>query len=309
MKKNTLLAMLLFSFLLTMAAGNKGKPMSLSPLVPKEINSWKAIEQDRVYNRQTLFDYIDGGAEIYLTYRFREVFVRTFERKKHPNITVEIFDMEKPEEAFGIFTFERESEAIGIGQDSEYADGLLRFWKNNYFVSLLTEEETDSSKQAIRKLARQIDQSLPAPINLGFYESGKFLPEDGLLRKQIRFFHKHFNLNYHYYLSDQNILNLNEDTDALLAPYLIRDSKSFLLVVRYPNAKKAKFSFDQFADAYMPEAKDQGIAPMENNRWTAGAAKNEFVFIIFDALTKEFAQHMVSQTLENLEQDYEKKVF
>jgi hypothetical protein len=302
MRNSIFFVMLLISLTVVIAAADKGKPMTRSLLVPKEINGWKATEQDRVYGRQTLFDYIDGGAEIYLTYRFREVIVRTLERKEHPNITIEIFDMETPEDAFGIFTFERESPDIEIGQGSEYADGLLRFWKNYYFVSIWTDEENKSSRETIGKLAKQIDRSLPAPTDLGFYLNGEFLPGDGLLRKQIRFFHKKFNLNYHFYLSDQNILNLNEDTDAFLAPYLIGENKSYLLVVRYPDAKKASHSFDQFIDAYMPEVKNQGTALMENKKWTAGAVKSEFVSIIFDSLTEESAQKMVRQTLLNLEQ-------
>jgi hypothetical protein len=301
MKKNICFAILFFSFLVGIAAVNKGKPMNLSSLVPKEINGWKVIELDRIYNRQTLFEYINGGAEIYLTYRFQEVFVRTFERKNNAPITIEIFDMVKPEEAFGIFTFERESEDIGIGQGSEYSDGLLRFWKNHFFISLLAEEETDSSKTAIMKLAKSIDHALSDSGDLGFYESGQFLPGEGLLREQIRFFHNNFNLNYHYYLADQNILNLDDDTDALLAPYLTGKEKSYLLVVRYPDAKKASFSYAQFIHAYMPEAEDQGTAIMENNKWTAGAVQNELVCIIFDALSKESAQQKVRQVFQNLE--------
>lgn len=301
-RKNLFCVLLFMSMTVVMTAPSKEKPMKLPSLVPNEINGWKAVGQERVYDRQTLFDYIDGGAEIYLTYRFREVFVRTFERKQSPNITIEIFDMERPEDAFGIFTFERESEHIGIGQDSEYADGLLRFWKNHYFVSLLTDEETNLSKETLWMLAKQIDRSLPGPTDLDFYISGDFLPKKGLVHKQIRFFHKSFNLNYHYYLSDQDILNLHEETDAFLATYLFGGKKSYLLVVRYPDAKKASFAYDRFTDAYMPEAKNQGTALMENNRWTAANIKNEFVSIIFEALTEESARQIVRQTLLNLEQ-------
>ncbi len=301
-RKSLFCILLPVSLTVVMAIPSKEKPMKLPSLVPNEINGWKAVGQDRIYDRQTLFDYINGGAEVYLTYRFREVFVRTFERKQNPNITIEIFDMERPEDAFGIFTFERESEHIGMGQDSEYADGLLRFWKNHYFVSLLADEETNLSKETLWALAKQIDRSLPGQIDLDFYISGEFLPKKGLVRKQIRFFHKSFNLNYHYYLSDQDILNLNEDTDAFLATYLLGGKKSYLLVVRYPDAKKASRAYDRFTDAYMPEAKNQQTALMENNRWTAANMKDEYVSIIFEALTEESARQIVRQTLLNLEQ-------
>lgn len=302
MKKNLSISMLFLGLLIVLAACEKGESMNITTLVPDEIDGWKAGGKDKIYNRQTLFDYIDGGAEVYLTYSFQEAFVRRFEKKDNPFITVEIFDMEKPEDAFGIFTFERDGEDIGIGQGSEYADGLLRFWKDHFFISIFTEEESDSTKETIHELARSIDQAISTTADPGFYAKGEFLPAEGLLITQIRFFHKSFNLNYHYFISDENILNLDEDTDALLAPYLIGKEKSFLLAVRYADSTRAKQSYDLFMNVFMPEAREKGAILMENNKWTVGVVKSKFVLIIFDAPSEEFAQQIVEQALRNLEQ-------
>ena len=34
--------------------------------LPREIDGWRAGAHDATYNRETLFDYIDGAAEPYL---------------------------------------------------------------------------------------------------------------------------------------------------------------------------------------------------------------------------------------------------
>ena len=34
------------------------------PQIPKQVLDWKASGQDVVYDRKTLYDYMDGGAEV-----------------------------------------------------------------------------------------------------------------------------------------------------------------------------------------------------------------------------------------------------
>ncbi|MCX6374676.1 MAG: hypothetical protein NTU88_01320, partial [Armatimonadetes bacterium] len=125
-------------------------------LVPREMLGWKTDGKDGLYDRNTLFQYIDGGAEVYLAYDFRQEFARRFVKPGQPAITVDVFDMGSSEDAYGIFTFERESGNVGIGQDSEYAAGFLRFWKVQYFVSILADKETPSTRKAVMALGKAI---------------------------------------------------------------------------------------------------------------------------------------------------------
>ncbi|MEW5807532.1 MAG: DUF6599 family protein [Acidobacteriota bacterium] len=276
--------------------------MGLSAAIPIEINGWKVSGKDALFDRETLFDYIDGGAEVYLTYSFRQVSVRRFEKEQNPAITVEIFDMGKPEDALGIFSFEREGNDMGIGQGSEYSDGLLRFWKGNLFVSISSEEETEASRKTVLELGGEIERSISAAADPGSFASGGFLPRKGLLSGQVRFFHKSFNLNYHYFVADGNILHLDEETDAILAPYIIKKERFNLLAIRYPTPEKAKQGFESFMNAYMPEGKESGITLTENNSWTGAAFRKEYVVVVFDALSEKTAQNTIEKTLKNLEQ-------
>ncbi|NIQ82825.1 MAG: hypothetical protein GTN93_33075, partial [Anaerolineae bacterium] len=68
------------------------------------------------------------------------------------------------------------------------------------------ERETPAARGAIAALAREIAHRIqpagakPQIVNL--------LPRQGLLANSIRYFHEHSCLNYHYFVSDQNILDL-----------------------------------------------------------------------------------------------------
>ena len=211
---------------------------AMNTLVPKSIDGWKSEGGDGTYNRKDLYDYIDGEAEVYLAYAFREAFTRGFVQEGQPAITVDLFDMGTPSDAYGIFSFERESGDVGIGTDSEYSSGLLRFWKGNYFVSILADQETPESKSAVMSLgsaiASNIKEAGERPKIIGL------LPEQGLNKISIRYLHVKASLDYQYYLWDKNILNLSPKTEVVLAKY---QDGSRLMLVRYPQASQAQAAF------------------------------------------------------------------
>lgn len=272
--------------------------MGMGSLVPDEVDGWIGGES-RIYDRQTIFDYINGGGELYLAYGFRQVLARQFTKPEQPIIIVDLFDMGSSEDAFGIFSFEREGRDIGIGQGSEYAAGLLRFWKGKFFLSILAERETPAAKQAAIKLAKAIAQAIEPigskPKMLGL------LPKRNLLSTSLRYFHTYPCLNYHYFVADQNILLLDRGTNAVLARYRMGKDRGYLLLVNYPETKQAKKAFDSFVGTYLPEAEEAAIAKMENGKWTGGKAVANFVIIVFDAPTKKQAETLLQAVARKTE--------
>lgn len=252
--------------------------------LPHEIYGWKAQEKVETYNRETIYDYMDGAGEIYLAYDFRGLLVQRYVKAKAPDITVEIFDMGSSEDAFGIFSHGqgRVEKEMGIGQGSEYRGGLLCFWKDRFFICIRSEKETSSAKGAVLSLGKLISKAIktsgekPALLN--------YLPQDKFLEKSLRYFHKHEILNYHYFVADKNILNLHENTRAVFAKY--KDDKSYLLLVQYQNIEEARAAFESFMNAYMFDAKQKGIIQTENGRWTGVRLRKNFIIIVFDVISK-----------------------
>ena len=114
------------------------------------------------YNSKTLFSYMDGAAELYLAYGFQNLTVRRLERSDQPPITCELYEMASSEDAYGVFSFEHQDEPVGIGQGSEFGGGLLRFWKDKYFVSIYAEGEGADVESGILKMGRAAANSIPA---------------------------------------------------------------------------------------------------------------------------------------------------
>lgn len=279
---------------------NEGEnDMALSELVPRKMNGWKAEGQDEIYSRDTIFDYINGAGEVYRMYGFREVLVRRFIKTGESDITVEVFDMSRPEDAFGIFSHGREGKEEGIGKGSEYRGGLLCFWKDKFFVCVFAEEDTPSARKTVMNLAKAIDHSIKDKgTKPGILD---YLPEEGIIETSVRYFHTHVSLNYHYYLADQNILNLDQHTEALLVRYQQEKSRCYLLLLHYPDVKEAEKAFKSFKQVYMPEAKEPKIIQTEDGKWVGADATQEFVMVVLDAATKAFAQTLLERAKDKLE--------
>lgn len=267
---------------------------SMKDMVPSRMDGWKSDGTGGTYDRKTLYSYIDGGAEVYLAYDFRQVFARRFVKQGQPAITVDLFDMGIAQDAYGVFTFEREGASVGIGQDSEYGGGFLRFWKNRYFVSILADRETPACRKAVLDLGRAVAASIkddgvrPRLLSL--------LPQKDLIGASIRFFHQQSGLNYHFYISDKNVLNLSPSTDALLARYQSGNSKSQLLVFRYPGEAAAGKALDSFVKTVIPDARNSA-AQLPGGKWVAAKSWGPIVVIAYDDPDEDAAVQLVDLVL------------
>jgi hypothetical protein len=277
----------------------KGK-MNPEISLPAEAAGWTWDGKELKYNSKTLFDYIDGAAELYLAYGFQSLTVRRFEKSGQPPIIVELYEMASSEDAYGVFSFERQDENVGIGQGSEFGGELLRFWKDKYFVSIYAEGEGAEVESGILKVGRAVANSIPAtglePKWVGSIP-GKDL---GLVDKSVRFLRSHVLLNQRFFIAHQNILNLNRKTEAVLAQYIRDKQKTQLLLIRYPDLKEAVDAYQSFMKIYLPEARGKDRLRTEDRKWTFARQQNEFVVIVFGAPTEADAETLLKATEEKL---------
>jgi hypothetical protein len=283
-----------------MVKGEEKGKMSREIFLPSEAGGRKWDGKEMKYNSKTLFSYIDGAAELYLAYGFQNLTVRRFEKSNQPPILLELYEMASSEDAYGVFTFEHQDEAVEIGQGSEFGGGLLRFWKGKYFVSIYAEGEGAEVESEILKTGRAAANSIPAvglePKLVGFIP-GKDL---GLVDKSLRYLKSHVLLNQRFFIAHQNILNLSRKTEAVLAQYLQGKQKTQLLLIRYPDSKEAADAYRSFMKVYLPDAKGMDRARTEDRKWTFARQRNEFILIVFGAPTEADAEVLLKATEEKL---------
>lgn len=278
-------------FVIISSAG--GNVTDFAQTIPKKILEWEASGKDAVYDRKTLFDYMDGGAEVYLAFDFKQTFVRNFKGTSGDEIVLNIYDMNSPEEAFGIFSCDRQDPDAGIGQESEYGFGLLRFRQGRFFVSISAAGDEQKAEKTILELGKAVAALLGPP---GAHpDLLKCLPETGLKKNRTSYFHSSINLNNRFFVASENIFNLDRQTDCIFAEYAAgREENGSLLLVRYSEKNRAKKAYQSFCKSYLPEARQGGTAQAENGKWTMARLQQNFLAVVFEASSKEYADKLHS---------------
>jgi hypothetical protein len=264
-----------------------------------KIDGWELKGDPERYSGEGIYDYMDGAGELYRLFGYRELVVARYGREGEPEILVEIFEMGRSNDAFGVFTHAREGPSAGVGSDSYSRSGLLCFWKGRFFVCLSSAKGGGEIARVLPILARALAERLgPAaerPALLGY------LPVRGLEPSSIRYFHRSESLDYHYFLSDENILHLDATTDVVLAEYRREKKRSTLLVVAYASGEKAGAALKSFKAAYMPEAGRSGVVRIENGTWTAAKADGRFLVLALDGSGKREVLNRIGETFRRME--------
>jgi hypothetical protein len=268
----------------------------LKSLLPSEALGWKAEAADHVFDRDSIFEYIDGAGEVYRAFNFRLLLSRRFHREGKPDIIIDLFDMGSPADAFGVFTHDLEGEEAGFGQGSNYKGGLLTFWRDRYLVCLFAEGETAETKAALFTLAAPIaaaigrDGAKPALLDL--------VPAGFAPPSEIRYLHSPVILNYHFFVSAENVLGLGPDTAAVLAKSFDKGRNGVLLAVRYPGPAEAAAAFARFAKAFLGDAAGVGIVRAGDGTWTAARRAKDVVAVVFRAPTDAAANALLNKVAE-----------
>jgi hypothetical protein len=265
-------------------------------LLPEHINGWTRSDSTVAYDRESIFGYINGAGEVYRSYAFSQVVVVVYTSSENPDITVELFDMGNPADAYGVFSHAREQEETGIGSGYERKGRVLCFWQDRYYVCAAAEERTADSDRALMDISRGVSQHLPPASNPP--DLVHMLPTEGLVAFSERFFHLHQSLNYHYYLARENLFNLSAGTDAVLARY--QPGRTSLLLVRYESEADAAAALSSFRRGYLPDSGASQTVETENGKFVSYGQHHRFVAVVLDAISETTADNLLQATVNRL---------
>lgn len=226
----------------------------LSELLSDSVDTWRRLETPQIYNRENLFDYINGGAELYLAYDFQQLAVQEYRHEPEDSVQrnsmlVEIWQMNSSADAFGIYSFDQEGESVRIGQEGRYSQRLLRFWKDKFSIRILGSR--DDLKEIILKLGSRIDKKINEEGKPPFLVSQ--IPSDSLVSGSVHFFHKEIILRNLYFSPFQDVLSLNDLSNCVLADFKLGKDNLKLLLIQYPDTVVAKHTQDSLRSAYLPD--------------------------------------------------------
>lgn len=125
---------------------------------------FRKIEGPNYYSPKNLFDYINGGAELYLSYGFLELLVVEFAegQDRFNRATLEIYNMGTLENAFGIFKTEAGDKVYRLpnGAEGRLGNGLLQFYKGNFYVKVFLPPQSKAYPRAVEEVGRTIEMRI-----------------------------------------------------------------------------------------------------------------------------------------------------
>ena len=159
------------------ASGAWANP-SLLPKEPPE--GWILVDGPRIFTKATLFEHINGQAELFFKYGFQRCTFAVYKDRSNPDqqIDLDIYDMGNVLQAFGVFSrFRDEDRPMGVGLDSFLDDHSALFYQGKYYVALYaTESNPDVLKQLARKVSENLSDPSPPPREISFFPKEDLKP-------------------------------------------------------------------------------------------------------------------------------------
>jgi len=280
---------------MSMVITNSSLSQNLIELLPESPAGWKVQGEDKIYDKESLYDYIDGGAELYISYGMKDVVSRLITNNMGDEIRIEIFDMMYAKNAFGVFSHTRTKDEGKYGQGSQYFPGTQIFWKDQYYVSIMATDENENLKSSISKLSSQIDNKITTVGEIP--EIVKLLPQENLEKDAFMYFHHYIWLNSYYYIADDNFLGIDESTNALLAKYGDNINRYYLLIVGYNDTEKAKAAYSDFREKFLDPQTGSASVQIEDEKWLGGTTNGKYLICVFNAVSKTEVDDLIKKTI------------
>jgi hypothetical protein len=130
---------------------------------PDRAEGWAVDGPPRIYLRDTLSDFINGGAALYLGYSFRWVAVWVVRSSGFDlEATIELYRFSEPSDALGVYLNGARGPGEGLPfERSQVRRGLLRAQRGPYFVRVLCRDQGVRADDAARSLGGVLGLALP----------------------------------------------------------------------------------------------------------------------------------------------------
>ncbi|MFC1584486.1 DUF6599 family protein [Fibrobacterota bacterium] len=216
-------------------------PLSLPDKILAD-ETFTAISKQEEYGRSTLYELINGGADVYLDAGFQRCFSRRYKSDSNEvEIEVNVHDMGGILQAFGLF---RQLNSSSKSQDSigaEAVAGKLRsmFWKDRFYVEVLDKSSKPFEESRLKEHMKAIAALVPGNDSLP--PQLTWFPESRRKDRSEFYFH-------------QNFLSRGFLRKVIAADYETASGTATLFVLMTSSQKNARLAFFKLGKAY-PERK------------------------------------------------------
>lgn len=163
------------------AGGDPG----LGALLPaaSSMEGWQVAEGPRDYDSETLFEYLNGGAPLYLDFGFQSMVHARYQLGDDSlsSVIVDVYDMGSDLGAFGLYRSARppDAEARRWGAEGYRSETVAAAWKGSISIHAQADDNRPELIEAMESLVAQIAKSVVGGTSLP--QIVDLLPSEGLV--------------------------------------------------------------------------------------------------------------------------------
>ena len=132
---------------------------------PACADGWVMDGKVTLYDKDSLFDRINGESELYFPYGFEKLAYARYESRKDPKIALDadVYAMGSLLDAFGMFANYRRKNSTGaaIGAEGTISSSQMLFYQDRYLVRLQVTGATTIGQDVLLACGKAIAQNLP----------------------------------------------------------------------------------------------------------------------------------------------------
>jgi hypothetical protein len=157
-----------------------------------DLTGWKRSAEIQTFSPRTLYEYIDGAADLYLTYDFEALKVAEYHNEKKGSVTIDVYFHKTPIQAFGIYSQERLPDAnfIDVGAQGYVESNALNFLTGPYYVKISSYNTGVEDREILVTFAKRVAEGLGEKGSLPSILSS--FPEEGKKKHSEKFISKNF---------------------------------------------------------------------------------------------------------------------
>lgn len=205
---------------------------STSPFDQLAPSGWKPLGKEEHFTADTLYEKINGRAEQYIRYGVNGMSFMGF-TNGNQFVDVFVYDMEKPIQAYGIYSVERTEGAskTTFGREGYRVEASYFFWKGPYYGQIIA---SDTGPE-IQKIGEQIAQTLSSrlPDDGEALWGNAILPQENRVPDSFKYF-------------KQDALSLDFLTKAFTASYPINGQETTAFISRSDTPTGAQETFQKY---------------------------------------------------------------
>jgi hypothetical protein len=206
---------------------------------------WALKDKVALFDKDTLFDHINGEAELYFPYGFDMLATATYMNRDNSEIWIvtDVYRMASPLDAFGIYSNYRKADtaSVTVGAEGFVSPSQLMFYQDRYFVRLQVTGTTGLGQDAFLACARSVSEKLPFNARpVGELDALKI---PGIVPKTERYIAKSL-LGYAFFRR------------GIIADALLEGDRVQVFLVPEDSVAAAREAFDQYRSYLKAEGKN-----------------------------------------------------